>query len=284
MISLCNLSYAYRNRKDFYAINDMTADITPGIHLLLGENGAGKTTLLHLIAGLLIPADPEQCLVDGMAPGRRDPALMQHIFFVSDDMKFPFPTINEMVRLHAPFFPAFDHEMLRRNLETFGMNGDEPIDSFSLGNRKKAILAYALALRPTVLLLDEPANGLDITAKQLILSLMSECIDESQTVILSTHTVADFMQLFDSVILLSAGRLILNMPVWEIVERLDFVTETMPPADAIYIEQYFGRFRAIVPRRPGSPLTDIDYLLLYNGLQNVSSRHSIIKLLSETDS
>lgn len=284
MISLCNLSYAYRNRKDFYAINDMTADITPGIHLLLGENGAGKTTLLHLIAGLLIPADPEQCLVDGMTPGRRDPAIMQHIFFVSDDMKFPFPTINEMVRLHAPFFPAFDHEMLRRNLETFGMNGDEPIDSFSLGNRKKAILAYALALRPAVLLLDEPANGLDITAKQLILSLMSECIDESQTVILSTHTVADFMQLFDSVILLSAGRLILNMPVWEIVERLDFVTETMPPADAIYIEQYFGRFRAIVPRRPGSPLTDIDYLLLYNGLQNVSSRHSIIKLLSETDS
>lgn len=85
-------------------------------------------------------------------------------------------------------------------------------------------------------------------------------------------------------ILLSAGRLILNMPVWEIVERLDFVTETMPPADAVYIEQYFGRFRAIVPRRTGSPLTDIDYLLLYNGLQNVSSRHSIIKLLSQTES
>lgn len=47
MISLCNLTYAYRNRKDFYAITDMTADITPGIHLLLGENGAGKTTLLQ---------------------------------------------------------------------------------------------------------------------------------------------------------------------------------------------------------------------------------------------
>lgn len=281
MITFNNLCYRYPKGPE--ALSDITAAISPGIHLLLGENGTGKTTLLHIIAGLLYPT-AGSVEVDGMSPRLRQPALLEKIFFLGDDMTLPGGTALAFAHTAAKAYAGFDAGLLADYLARFGLTGRERLDRLSLGNRRKSLIAVALALRTQVLLLDEPANGLDITAKQLILSLMSECIDESQTVILSTHTVADFMQLFDSVILLSAGRLILNMPVWEIVERIDFVTETMPPADALYIEQFFGRFRAIVPRRPGSPLTDIDYLLLYNGLQNVSSRHSIIKLLSETDS
>ena len=122
---------------------------------------------------------------------------MRRVFLVSDEMQFPFKTIDEMVRYHSVFYPSFDPEMLHRNLETFGMTGREPIDSFSLGNRKKAFLAYAFALKTEILLLDEPANGLDISSKQQTLNMMAECVDESQTVILSTHTVADFQQLFE---------------------------------------------------------------------------------------
>jgi len=278
MIKLDNLSYRYRHSTQ--ALSDITAEIGTGIHLLLGENGAGKTTLLHVIAGLLRPDKPRECTIDDAAPADRNPSLMKRIFFVSDDMRFPFDTIQEMVDRHAAFYPSFDAEMLRNNLQTFGMTGREKIDSFSLGNRKKAILAYAFALRPDVLLLDEPANGLDISAKQATLSMMAECIGEEQTVILSTHTVADFEQLFDSVILMSAGRLIINMPVWQIVEHIDFISDNTPPENTIYVEQSFGRFRAVVPHIEGTDTTDIDYLLLYNALHNVSSRHKLITILT----
>lgn len=277
MITLNNLTYYYNTRP---ALSNITTEIPTGIHLLLGENGAGKTTLLHVIAGLRLPENPEQCLIDGISPSLRQPSLMSRIFIVSDDMTIPFPTIEETVRRHACFYPSFDYDMLRRNLEVFGMSERDNITAFSLGNRKKAMIAYALALRPEVLLLDEPANGLDISSKQSALSLMSECIDETQTVILSTHTVSDFMPLFDSVMLLSAGRLLINMPVWQIVECIDFVSDTYPPEGALFIDQSFGRFRAILPHRPSTETTDIDFVMLYNALQNVTSRHNILQLLT----
>lgn len=279
MITLDNLSYCYRHSRR-NAISGITAEIGPGIHLLLGENGAGKTTLLHIIAGLRTPAMPGECTIDGVDTAIRCPEIMQRVFLVSDEMRFPFKTIDEMVRYHSVFYPSFDPGMLHRNLATFGMTGREPIDSFSLGNRKKAFLAYAFALHTDILLLDEPANGLDISAKQQTLNMMAECIDDTQTVILSTHTVADFQQLFDSVIVLSAGNLVLNAPIYGITGRVNFVNTDTPPADAIYIEQSLGRFRAIVPHRPESIDTDIDYVLLFNALQSPGSRHALLSLLN----
>lgn len=280
MITLENLSYSYR--KDRMAISGITARIGTGIHLLLGENGAGKTTLLHLIAGLLRTSNPEECLIDGESPSLRPPTLMSRMFMVSDDMHFPFPTIDDMVKYHAPFYPSFDAEMLRRNLEAFGMTGRESISTFSLGNRKKAILAYAFALRAEVLLLDEPANGLDISARQNALGMMAECIDENQTVIISTHSVFDFRPLFESVLVLSSGHLILNRPVWEIAERIDFVTDKFPPENALYIEQSLGQFRAIVPHTPDSDVTDIDFLMLYNALHS-RDRMNLINLINSAE-
>lgn len=269
MIVLDNLSYAYS--KSHYALSNINASIDSGIHLLLGANGAGKTTLLHIIAGLRRPVKADECLIDGEAPSLRAPSLMSRVFIVTDNMVIPFRSVREMVALHAPFYPSFDAEMLRRNLEAFDMTGDELIDSFSLGNRKKAILAYAFALRAEVLLLDEPANGLDIAGRQTALTMMAECIGESQTVIVSTHSVYDFQPLFDSVIALSCGHLILNTPVWEISERIDFISDNFPPEGALYLEQNLGQFRAIVPHIPGTETTDIDYLLLYKALHSSNS-------------
>lgn len=280
MITLENLNYAYRQGYD--AISDVSAEIGPGIHLLLGENGAGKTTLLHIIAGLRRPPVDTQCMIDGMAPSKRLPEVMSRVFLVSDEMKFPFASIDEMEKRHSVFYPNFNHEMLHRNLENFGMTGREPIDSFSLGNRKKAILAYAFALQTEVLLLDEPANGLDITARQSTLAMMAECVNENQTVIISTHSVFDFKQLFESVIMISAGRLILNIPLWEVSERLDFVNEALPPEGAIYMEPFMGRFRAIVPHIAGREQTDVDFLMLYSGLQSASRQLILDALNTQT--
>ena len=192
-------------------------------------------------------------------------------------MTFPYKTIAEMERYHAPFYPTFSAEQLHRNLEAFGMTGREPIDRFSLGNRKKAQLAYILALRPKVLLLDEPANGLDISARDTFIRMLAENVSEEQTVIVSTHVVFDFQNIVDGVIVLSHGRLVLSMPVWEITDRIAFVSDSMPPANALFMQQYLGRFNAIVPN-DGTVQSDIDYVVFYNALQS-ANRDSVLNSL-----
>ena len=143
MITLQNLNYRYKS--GLQALHNVNAEITPGIHLLLGENGAGKTTLLHTIAGLRTATPASSCLIDGTPSALRLPSVQQKGFVITDEMAFPFPTIRDMVRLHACFYPNFNKDMLAANLQSFGISDSDPIDSFSLGNRKKAYLAYALA-------------------------------------------------------------------------------------------------------------------------------------------
>lgn len=275
MINLQNLSYRYG--KGVNALDDVTAQIPPGLHLLLGENGSGKTTLLHVIAGLRLAQPADSCMIDGVSTASRTLPLSSEVFILTDSMTFPYNTIAEMVRYHAPFYPTFSHEQLRRNLEAFGMDGNEPIDRFSLGNRKKAQLAYILALRPRVLLLDEPANGLDISARDTLVHMLAENMSDEQTVIVSTHVVFDFKNIVDSVMVLSHGKLLLSMPVWDIAERLSFISAPLPPANALYIQQSIGRFDAIVPN-DGGDATDIDFVVFYNALQS-NSRVQLLNLL-----
>lgn len=278
MIQLTNLSYRYGNgRSD--ALSSITTTIHPGIHLLMGENGAGKTTLLQIIAGLLRPAPAGQCAIDGTPTYPRTPASLERCVFVSDDMTLPFATIRQMVKRHAVFYPNFSEKMLQANLQALGVSDTERIDTYSLGNRRKVQLAYVLALQPDVLLLDEPANGLDIVARQTLLTLMSRCISPTQTVIISTHSVWDFLPLIESVTVINHGRMLLNTPTSHITSRLAFVSSSTPPERALYVQPYTGHFQAIVPTGEHQGETAIDYALLYTGLLSQASR-TIIKHLS----
>lgn len=281
MISFNDLSYRYGKKTP--ALESITADIPEGIYLLLGENGAGKTTLLHLIAGLLKAIPEGACTLDGAPTALREPSVLTRTFFYYDEIPFPYRSIRQMVRHHAVFYPSFDPEMLEQNLADFEMTGNEPIDQFSLGNRKKAQLAYVLALHTDVLLLDEPANGLDITSRTKLLRMMARCVSETQTVIISTHTVWDFQNLFDGLLVLGHGRLLVNMPIWEIASRVRFVHSPAPVEGAIYQEPEFGRFKAIVPNTAADETTDVDFVVLYNALQSPASRN-LVELLSAPES
>lgn len=267
MIQLNDLSFGYR--RNSLALRDITTEIGPGMHLLLGANGSGKTTLLKIIAGMRLAA-PSMCLIDGISAASRNPDILNRTFLLTDSMTFPYRTINEMVHYHAPFFPDFDREMLHENLDTFRMTGDEPMTRFSLGNRKKAQLAYVLALRPKVLMFDEPANGLDISSRDEFISMLARSTRQDQTVIVSSHTVFDFQNIVDSVMVLSDGHLILSMPIWQITRRLAFVSDSMPIEGALFMKQALGRFNAIVANDADLE-TDIDFTLFYSSLQSAQA-------------
>lgn len=277
MVTLSNLTYKYR--KGPVAVNGVTASIGSGIHLLLGENGAGKTTLLHLLAGLLRPQQGV-CDIDGADVADRAPSVLDKVFFLPDSFECPFRSVNVMARRHAQFYPHFSAAALRENLRAFGMTGDERIKSLSLGTRRKAYVAYALALGVDLLLLDEPANGLDIDSKKELRRMMSRCVTDEQTVIISTHTVSDLQSIYDGLMLLSHGDLLVCCPGWHIAERLNFVAASSPVAGAIYQEPDAGLFRAILPNSGDSEETDINYGLLYSAVMS-DARDAILSLIND---
>ncbi len=259
MIELKDITFSYL--KGTPALMGATATIRAGVNLLLGPNGAGKTTLMRLMAGMLQP-QPGVCDIEGEDVSRRSLDTLRRIFFVSDDCLYPLDSIADMVRRHAVFYSSFSPERLRRNLEAFGMTGDEKLSSMSLGTRKKAQLAYALALGVDVLLLDEPANGMDLGSKKILNTLIAQNIEDEQTVVISTHTVHEMRNLFDGVIFLDHGSIVMSETAGEIERRWAFITTPRPAEGALYCEPSVNGFRNIIVNTGGIE-SDIDYELLY---------------------
>lgn len=264
MIELKNLTYCYR--RGFVAINDVTTTVMPGIHLLLGENGAGKTTLLRLMAGLLIPTSGS-CEIGDCDMRSRQPSAKKLVFMLPDTMEIPTRSIREFTKIHSRFYPTFSQEVFEENLREFELSGDENFLQLSLGLRHKTLLAYAVALCVDVLLLDEPANGLDITSKKALRHILARATSPEQTVIISTHTISDLRELYDGVIVLSRGKLLLSKQTWEISERISCVSTAIPPYENIFMEQGPGVFHSIVVNESGEP-TDLNYGLLYSALMS----------------
>lgn len=262
MLKFDNVSYCYKGDK--LALKDVSATIGPGIHLLVGENGAGKTTLLHLACGLLRPT-AGLCTYDGTATGVRSPYIMSRVFLLTDEAQMPARTIDECVSCHAVFYPTFSREILDDCLAEFGLKGDERLDRLSLGNRKKSMLAYCLALRTRLLMLDEPANGLDITAKKTLQRLLARHTTDEQTIIVSTHTTADLHNLYSGLIVVHQGQLLLATSVADITSRLAFVTSATAPDTALYCETLTDGVHSILPATDELE-TAIDFELLYSAL------------------
>ncbi|MDE7475206.1 MAG: ABC transporter ATP-binding protein [Duncaniella sp.] len=275
MIELNHLTYTYR--RGFVAIDDVTAVVSPGIHLLLGENGAGKTTLLRLIAGLLIPTSG-QCLVEGTDMISREPSALRKVFMLPDTMEIPTSTIRKFAEVHSRFYPTFSHDDFEENLKEFNLTGNETFNQLSLGLRHKTLLAYIIALRTDALLLDEPANGLDITSKKALRHILARCTSPEQTVIISTHTVSDLRELYDGILVLSHGHLLLAKPSWEISEKISCRATPIPPYEHLFMEQGAGLFHSIVVNDSGEP-SDLNYGLLYSALMS-PARDRLLEIIN----
>lgn len=264
MITLDNIGYAYHHYKT--ALENVSANIGKGFHLLLGENGAGKTTLLHVTSGLLTPQHGA-CIIDGENVASRRPSTLENIYFLPDTPHIIMPTINEMAKFHAPFYQGFSDTTLHDCLSAFNLSGNENLARLSLGDRKKSFIAYAISLNTPILLLDEPANGLDIDSKKALQKMFARHIGDDRTMIISTHTIWDFQNLFDGVIMLNRAHLLVALPVWQITERIAFVKTPEESPEALYCEHGIGCYNAMLPNN-GQTDTDIDFNLLYTGLRS----------------
>lgn len=266
MIELKDIEFSYR-RNGAPALSGLTAIIPPGIHLLAGENGAGKTTLLHIIAGLSAPVSGE-CLIDGRPAFGDVPSDKARVFLLEENMYFPGRSIRSFAEMHSRFYPTFSKETFLSNLVAFGLTGDEPMRHMSLGNRKKAQLAYVLALGVDVLLLDEPTNALDIQSKETLRRLIASTLRDDQTVVVSTHTVSELENLFDGAVMLTRSRLLFAGTEEAVAACLAFEVNRVPDPDALYSEIQVGRVLGILPAVEGDEPTRVDWRLLYSALHS----------------
>lgn len=230
MIQLDTIQFGYTKKKHIF--EDVSLTMEPGhIYGLLGKNGAGKTTLLSIMAGLRFPNSGSATIL-GENASLRKADVLQNLYFLQEEMYVPHLTIQNFEKAYAPFYPNFNHEQFTEYLHEFEMDGlNQYMDKFSHGQKKKALIAFALASNTKILIMDEPTNGLDIPSKSTFRKLMASAADETRLVIISTHQVRDLHSLIDMVSILDGGRMVLNASTSEIIEKLLFDVDDMKSTD-----------------------------------------------------
>jgi ABC-2 type transport system ATP-binding protein len=187
----------------------------------LGKNGAGKTTLLKLLSGLAF-AKSGTISVNGYKPEQRSPSFLSDIFLLPEEIYLPANSPEKMAKLYAPFYPAFDMPQFRDLLGEMDVVFGAKISKLSYGQKKKAMIAFALACNTRFVFLDEPTNGLDIPSKAVFRKIIASVFNEDRTILISTHQVKDLESLIDSVVILDGGKIRLNSPLEKISSSIAF--------------------------------------------------------------
>jgi len=191
------------------AVDDLTFDVLPGrVTGFLGPNGAGKTTTLRLLLGLVEPSSGTATV-----GGRRYRDLARPMRTVGAALEaasfHPGRTAHDHLRVYAPQAGVPDARAAEvLDLVGLGAARDRRVGEFSLGMRQRLALATTLLADPAVLLLDEPANGLDPEGIRWLRVFLRALAAEGRTVLISSHVLSEVEQTVDDVIIIASGRLV----------------------------------------------------------------------------
>lgn len=224
MLKVEEMAFSYRRNE--YLLNKLNFEITPGgVYGLLGKNGSGKSTLLYLMTGLMFP-QIGTITIDGVATRRRTPEVMRNIYLLPEEFDLPDVSAEVYVRNNASFYPRFDREQYENYLQIFELPQVKKLSQYSMGQKKKYIVSFALATNTPLLFMDEPTNGMDIPSKSQFRKAIAMGMSDDRSIIISTHQVRDLESMIDRVLLLHDNTMVLNEDVVHIARRLEFVRTT----------------------------------------------------------
>jgi ABC-2 type transport system ATP-binding protein len=206
-------------------VNRVSLTIAPGITSLVGPNGSGKTTLMNLMTGLLRPSSGHISVL-GLSPTDSE-AVFQKVGYCSQFDSFPRgATAREFIefylRVHG--YTSEDTATLTREaLDRVSLTeaADRKVSAFSKGMRQRVRLAQSIAHRPSVLVLDEPLNGLDPMARAEIIRLFRQLADEGMYVIISSHILHEVDMMSDNVVLMHNGYIVAEGEVHGVRDEID---------------------------------------------------------------
>ncbi len=220
-----NLSKRYRRRAPL-ALDAMNLQVPRGaLYGFVGPNGAGKTTALRLMAGLLEPTAGEVFIAGHSL--RREPQTIRRLVGYMPDF---FGVYHEMTAAEYLDFFARCHDLPAQRRRTIvaellelvnlADKGDEEVGNLSRGMQQRLCLARALVHDPQVLLLDEPASGLDPRARVEMRELLRELSAMGKTIVLSSHILSELADMCTEVGIIDHGRIIASGPLAELRTRV----------------------------------------------------------------
>lgn len=206
------------------AVNNVTADLEPGVYGLLGANGAGKTTLMRMICGVLKPTSGHIRL-----NGKTIEALGEQYYarlgYMPQDFGFyPDFTAREFM-LYMAAVKGLDKRLARNRTEdllhmvNLSDVANKKIKAFSGGMKQRLGIAQAELNHPAILILDEPTAGLDPKERVRFRNLISDFAKE-KIVILSTHIVSDVSYIADTILMMKNGSFLLQEPMFTVTDNI----------------------------------------------------------------
>jgi ABC-2 type transport system ATP-binding protein len=230
-IEMRGVSKAYR----FFTLQDISLDLEPGqVMGFVGPNGAGKSTTIRLAMGL-ITADVGEVRVLGCRMPENQAFAKREIGYVSADMRLlPNATVGWHLNFAASIYPNWDAGYAATLVKRFNLRTEQLARSLSHGEHIKAAMLMALARRPRLLILDEPTTGLDPVARhEMISEFMDVLLDESRSILFSSHNTVDVERISDRITFLDRGRLVASSNKEDFLDRWRRIDVQLPQGSTL---------------------------------------------------
>lgn len=239
-------------------LHKVDLELEPGkIYGLIGRNGAGKTTLLSIMSAQN-PTTQGQVLL-GETPVWENQEALKHIYFSREinpnSTVYSGLKVKEHLKIAAAYLPDWDQEMADRLVTLFHLDKKKRISKLSKGMASMLTIVTALASKADFTFLDEPVAGLDVVAREQFYRLLVEEFTESgRTFVVSTHIIEEASDVFEEVIFLHEGEILLKENTQELLEHCVYVsgkTEAVEEAvkgKEIHARQVLGRSQGVMVR------------------------------------
>ena len=213
----------------FRALDGLSLHVPRGsVYGLVGPNGAGKTTAIKHIAGIL-RADSGEVLVDGEGVFENAAAKARLAYIPDDVFYFPQACVQDMMRFYRGIYRSFDSARFERLGRVFGIDPRRPIRRLSRGMQKQAAFWLAVSLRPQVLILDEPVDGLDpVMRRQVWAIIMQDVAENGLTVLISSHNLRELEDVCDRLGMISRGKLLLERGLSDLQDSICKIQIALP--------------------------------------------------------
>lgn len=200
-------------------VSGLNLEIRPGtVYGMIGRNGAGKTTTIRLLMGLLRP-DQGEARILGESMWKAPRSLRARVSYVSQSEQMPgWMNFRDLSRYIGNFYDHWNKSFAEDLAIRWGISSLRPLATLSGGEQRKAAIVLALAPEPDVLILDEPAAGLDPLSRRELISEIIAVLNRQTdaTILFSTHIISDLERVAERVGVIERGRLVLNRPLDEL--------------------------------------------------------------------
>jgi ABC-2 type transport system ATP-binding protein len=276
MIQIKDLEFGYSKKALLF--KNLNLSLSKGhIYGLLGKNGAGKSTLLHNITGLAYPQGGS-CTINGFNSADRPVGLLEDLYFISEEIYVPPVTAARFVKDTACFYPQFNEAQFYDYLSEFDVPRESVLDKLSFGQQKKVMIAFGLATNTSLLIMDEPTNGLDIPSKVQFRKIIASVLTEDRCIIISTHQVRDLDSLIDTLVVLHDREIVVNQELDAISEKLYFTTLNIGDDRPVLYQEETMRGKNAIMANTDNLYSKVDMELLFNAI--ISESQLLIKILN----